>query len=160
MRLIIAKIKKLGSPLDFQCYSSANAHFIIYIYSFAYLCMFLILQLSIDRNWTYPAGLVALKFLVACCHYWQSISTGSKLAVNWQLQNDPRRFDANCNKCRESPSQPMLPDFNDLNRDFWYKQQPLNIVWTYHIKLYIYIHITLQASHCNFNRYVNIDMYT
>jgi hypothetical protein len=32
MRLIIAKIKKLGSPLDFQCYSSADAHFIIYIY--------------------------------------------------------------------------------------------------------------------------------
>jgi hypothetical protein len=101
------------------------------------------LQLSIDRNWTYPAGLVALKFLVACCHYWQSI--GSKLAVNWQLQNVPRRFDANCNKCRESPSQPTLPDFNDLNRDFWYKQQPLNTVWTYHIKLYIYI--TLHYKH-------------
>ena len=24
----------------------------------------------------------------------------------------------------------------------------------------IYLHITLQASQCNFNRYVNIDMYT
>ena len=129
----------LGFSMLFKCQCTFY-YLYIYIALLIFAC-FSFCKLSIDRNWTYPAGLVALKFLVACCHYWQSISTGSKLAVNWQLQNDPRRFDANCNQMPREPESAYAARFQRFEQGLLVQTgSRWTSWWTYHIKLYIYTH--------------------